>query len=235
MKTKRSAKLSPEPRPRLGRAAVVDAAMALATREGLGSVTIRRVADKLSVTPMAFYWHFADKDALMAAISERLWDEVRSELEGAPEPRVGWEQLELITVALVGALRRHPACADLARIAVLSCESGLYLGERTLALFADQGVGPERSAELAHFLLVSAITIASSRPGSDPDPRDSEERLRQKRLDLQALPPDRYPHVVASATFLVDCADEDAYYRRGAEFVVGGIRSQVTASRSTAG
>ena len=204
--------------------------MALAAVEGLGSVTIRRVADKLGVTPMAFYWHFADKDALMAAISERLWDEVRAEIESAPGRDDGWGQLELVASALVGVLRRHPACAALARIAVLGCESGLYVAERTLAFFAREGVAPERSAELAHFLLTSAIAIASNRPGPDPEVRDGQEQMRQKRLGLQALPADLYPHVAATAAFLVDCADEDSYYQQGAEFVVGGIRTQVASA-----
>ena len=44
---------------------VVEGALALAEAEGLGAVTIRRLAKELGVTPMALYWHFRSKDELL--------------------------------------------------------------------------------------------------------------------------------------------------------------------------
>src|SRR5215467_7003154 len=49
-------------RTRLSRSAVVDRALALADREGLDALTIRRLATELGVTPMALYWHFRSKE-----------------------------------------------------------------------------------------------------------------------------------------------------------------------------
>ena len=57
--------------PRLSREALVEAAMALADREGLDALTIRRLAGEIGVTPMALYWHVKDKDELLGVFKGR--------------------------------------------------------------------------------------------------------------------------------------------------------------------
>src|SRR3712207_3087264 len=56
--------------------AVVEGALALAEAEGLGAVTIRRLAKELGVTPMALYWHFRSKDELLDGMAARIFEEV---------------------------------------------------------------------------------------------------------------------------------------------------------------
>ena len=92
---------------RLGKATLVDRAIELADTEGLDAVTIRRLAQELGVSPMALYWHCADKDALLTAISERLWDEIAADLDAAPPAGDGWSELHRLTACLVAVLRRH--------------------------------------------------------------------------------------------------------------------------------
>ena len=45
---------------------MVGRAIALADAEGLDALTIRRLAQELGVTPMALYWHFRNKEELLA-------------------------------------------------------------------------------------------------------------------------------------------------------------------------
>ena len=209
--------------------------MDMADTEGLEALTIRRLATELGVTPMALYWHFADKDALLHAISERLWDDAAVIVAGAdtahPDPAeagpAGWESLRMITAGLVEALRRHPGCAQLAYLAVLGCDSGLALTERSLAILAGQGCDARQSAEMAHFLLTTAVTLVASRPGGDISAEDQEARLRAKRVSLASLPPERYPHVAVTAEYLVDCSDVDGYFERGVDFIIGGLRHRL--------
>ncbi len=213
-------------KPRLGKATLVDRAIELADSEGLDAVTIRRLAQELGVSPMALYWHCADKDALLTAMSERLWDEIAADLDTAPPAGDGWSELHRLTECLVAVLRRHRGCADLAPLAVLICESGLALTERALTLLSADGLSPELAAESAHFLLATSITLVSTQPGGQVSLEDHEAKNRAKRVALASLPPDRYPHVAALAAYLVDCADDDGYYRRGVDFVVSGLRAQ---------
>jgi len=46
------------------------AAKAVLDREGLPGLTVRKVADRAGVSPMAMYRHFADKDALLNALMD---------------------------------------------------------------------------------------------------------------------------------------------------------------------
>src|SRR5665213_3657639 len=60
-------------RERLSRDVIAAGAVALADREGIDAVTIRRLATDNAVTPMALYWHFKDKDAVLDGIAEQIY------------------------------------------------------------------------------------------------------------------------------------------------------------------
>lgn len=60
--------------PRLGRVDWITAAMALLIDEGIDAVRITRLAENLSVTRGSFYWHFKDRDDLLAAL-RRGWEQ----------------------------------------------------------------------------------------------------------------------------------------------------------------
>jgi len=54
----------------LNPALVVERAIAIVDSDGLDALTVRKVADEFGVTPMALYWHFANKEALLAAVGD---------------------------------------------------------------------------------------------------------------------------------------------------------------------
>lgn len=49
---------------------ILSAAKAVLEYEGIARITIRRVAERAELSPMALYRHFADKDALLNALME---------------------------------------------------------------------------------------------------------------------------------------------------------------------
>jgi AcrR family transcriptional regulator len=57
--------------PRLGRADWIAAALELLIEEGVDAVRITRLAEALAVTRGSFYWHFKDRDDLLAALIAR--------------------------------------------------------------------------------------------------------------------------------------------------------------------
>jgi AcrR family transcriptional regulator len=81
-------------RPRRGRldaAAWVEAAFEALAREGLAAVRVEPLAEALGVTKGSFYWHFADRDALLATLFAR-WAEgrvaaIRAETVNGADPR----------------------------------------------------------------------------------------------------------------------------------------------------
>ena len=63
---------TPGRQPGLSRDAILDRALAIADADGIDAVSVRRLARELGVTPMALYWHFAGKEALLHALGDRL-------------------------------------------------------------------------------------------------------------------------------------------------------------------
>ncbi|MDQ6777296.1 MAG: TetR family transcriptional regulator [Actinomycetota bacterium] len=217
---------------KLDREAVIDVAMHLADTEGLDAISFRRLAERFGVTPMALYWHFEDKEALLGALADRLWvqaadilDRSLQQLSAADDD--SWGQARLTLDALVEAMRPHPAVAELVPTRVLDCEAGREVTELTLGFLAERGFAPDHAADLALFVLSSAVMLVSTQTGNDiPEAEERAEHQRRKRIALASLPPERYPHIIASAGYLTDCESPDTYFDRGSEAIIAGVRAQ---------
>jgi AcrR family transcriptional regulator len=214
---------APATRERLSRDAVAAGALDLADREGLEAVTIRRLATDNSVTPMALYWHFKDKDAVLDGIAEQIYKSVV-----LPEPTdAAWDvQLRAVLQAVLDAIRPHPLAADLLAPRVMKSEAGLVLAERVIGMLREAGFSPSQASQTASFLLCSIVTLVTSEPGKQTplSADDLAEADRQKRAQLGALNPKLFPHLLESAEFFLFCDDEDAYFARGMDFLVDGTR-----------
>ena len=75
----------------------VRAALDTMVDEGIGGVKIQRLCDRLGVTKGSFYWHFADRDALVAA-ALAVWEQQSTEarisaLDADPDPVARRRQL----------------------------------------------------------------------------------------------------------------------------------------------
>lgn len=57
----------------LTRDGILDEAVRLLQDEGLDGVSLRRLATRLGVSAPSLYWHFPDKNALLAAVCERVF------------------------------------------------------------------------------------------------------------------------------------------------------------------
>ncbi len=66
----------PTPRPRLSRDAVMRAAVAVADRGGVVSVTMRKVAEELGIEAMSLYHHVANKDAILDGLVDVVFSEI---------------------------------------------------------------------------------------------------------------------------------------------------------------
>jgi TetR/AcrR family tetracycline transcriptional repressor len=218
-----SSATSSSTRERLSRDTLAAGALALADREGLEAVTIRRLATVVSVTPMALYWHFTDKDAVLDGIAEQIYTSVV-----IPDVVDGpWdEQLREMLLMVLAAVRPHPLVADLLAPRIMKSGAGLVLAERVIGLLRRAGFAASEASQTASFLLCSIITLVTSEPGKQ-SPLDSEayaEEYRDKRAKLAELDPEHFPHLLESAQFFLVCEDEDSYFSRGLDFLVEGTR-----------
>jgi TetR/AcrR family transcriptional regulator, tetracycline repressor protein len=216
-----AARTTSAPRERLSRDGLTASALDLADREGLDAVTIRRLATENSVTPMALYWHFADKDAVLDGIAERIYGTVVLPGPGS-EP---WDsQLRAVLTAVLAAVRPHPLVADILAPRVMKSEAGLVLSERVIGMLRDAGFSTEAASQTAAFLLCSIVTLVTSEPGkAEPgDAADKDDQLRAKKAQLDSLDPKRFPTLIESAQYFLYCDDEEDYFRRGIDFLVKG-------------
>ncbi|GAA3600248.1 TetR family transcriptional regulator BioQ [Kineosporia mesophila] len=77
---------------------MADMALYLLDERGLPDLTMRHLATALGVQPSALYWHFPNKQALLAAVSERIL---------APVGEVTVENLSVPAAVLVVGARMH--------------------------------------------------------------------------------------------------------------------------------
>src|ERR1700712_4860366 len=213
----------------LTRDAVIGVALSMADSEGLESVTIRRVPQHFSVTPMALYWHFKNKDELLAAMGDKVFEELRF-----PPPFVlPWDQeyRELLDALLV-ALRAHPGAVRLAGERVLQCNAGRELTERALALLRGAGLAVQASSDIARTSLQTMMMLVADQPGVELGvPReDWEQMLAAKTAAIAALAAERYPNLVECSAALVNCEDESVYYRDGVDLFMAAVTAQVAQS-----
>lgn len=90
---------------RLTRDTILAAATELMDQEGYDGLTIRRLAARLGVTPMAMYRHFDTKGALIGAII----DQANSEIPLPPADLAPREALSGIARGIRSSVLRHPS------------------------------------------------------------------------------------------------------------------------------
>jgi AcrR family transcriptional regulator len=90
-------------RTRLSRSFVLQAAVALADRDGLDGFSMRRLAQELGVVPMALYKHVANKDELLDGMVEIVFGEIES-----PSIDDDWRSaMRSRAISARDALKRH--------------------------------------------------------------------------------------------------------------------------------
>ncbi len=210
-------------RTRLSKRAVVDRALKLADADGLDTLTIRKLAQDLGVTPMALYWHFRSKDDLLEGMSEQIWGEVEVNVD----PSVPWwAQLQGGLESLIRVLRAHRSAPQLVLEHEKRNEAALRATEAALTILRGAGFDALHAAEIARSTLWTAITLVMSEAGYHPELSDEEraEWNRRSQIELAMLPAARYPRLVECAAPMANC-DPDFHYRFGVELFIAGVRA----------
>lgn len=188
----------PPARTPLTRAAVLAGAVALADEIGVEPLTIRRLAERLGVKPMAIYHHVASKDEILDGMVDLVFAEI-----ALPPTGVGWKEAVRARAASAReVLVRH-------RWAVPLLETRTRPGPATLA-HHDAMIGCLRSAGfpmamVAHaYALVDAFVygfvIQQTTLPFDTEGQSPEETAELLAGIMAAFPVDGYPNMVAFAT-----------------------------------
>lgn len=93
-----------EPASRLSRERLLRAAIAIADREGIESLTMRKLAEELDAGAMSLYYHVPNKVALLDAMVDAVFSEIE-----VPSSEVDWKTaMRRRAISTREALRRHP-------------------------------------------------------------------------------------------------------------------------------
>ncbi|MEV0201578.1 TetR family transcriptional regulator [Nonomuraea sp. NPDC050691] len=205
--------------------AIVERALEIGDTEGLDAVTIRRLATDLGVTPMALYWHFKNKEQLVVGLADHL-------IAGfGPDPdddRPWPERMRGLIEGLIGMLRAHPCAKSvLEQVDQTAVPNFLAVWDLALGLAQQAGFDVEESCVISKYILQTAIAIADAPVHYDArhTPEEAAEIVRLKRLGLQSLPADRYPHLVEMAAPMVGGISRETYDTFGVDLVLSGIES----------
>ena len=142
--------------PRLTRTAVVDAALDVAYRRGLDSLTIRKIATQLGVSPMAIYWHVKNKDELLDAMGDRVCQDLEITVDPAA---TWWEQLRTVLEDFMRALRAHPGAADIVVPRMLFSPNSREAMELVLRVLGEAGFSLPDATQLARHGVRVAISL----------------------------------------------------------------------------
>jgi AcrR family transcriptional regulator len=211
-------------RPALTRRAVVEAALASADAGGLKAITFRRLAAELGVTPMSLYRYVPNKEALLDALADRVFEEFEIPAGDGADWR---EQLCGLARSFRRLLIAHPAIAALRTAASppLS-DNQARVAEVVLRTLSRAGFSPQEAAlleiELETFVFAHVMLETG---GGTPPPSDTERkaRMREIRARLLTLPPEQFPHLVEAAAYLSEPPDPDWAFELGLELLIGGF------------
>jgi AcrR family transcriptional regulator len=96
------------PRPGLSESLVVETAIRLVDQDGLDSLSIANLAEKLKVRPPSLYNHIDGLDGLRRALTLHSLRELTEDLRQATVGRAGYEALVAMSQAYRTFAKRHP-------------------------------------------------------------------------------------------------------------------------------
>lgn len=226
----------------LTRKAVVARALKIGEAEGLEAVSLRRLASELGVTPMALYRHVRDKQDLINAMTEVVLEGI--DVTVGFRPSMSWtDRVRRALSNFKDQMEARPLALPLS--IAYSGDGPLAfwkMSEDVLAILLGAGFRRREAVILVRILsnLISGYLLIRRAPES-PQPLDERELdLLRRRLELNqmSLPPDQFPHSIASAREVAEVwlADPDRWWGDTVDLIVAGIdrmleKSQARSSR----
>lgn len=187
---------------RLTRESVLKGAFAILDSYGLGDLTMRRLASSLGVQPGGLYWHFANKQTLLAAMAEEIVAGVG--VVDSDDPG-GWRtSLTRITEDFRAALLRHRDGAELVAAGYALRPGSGEPAQTMIKIIERAGIGPA-SAEAAATALVHFVL------GHTAEVQAHDQLRRIGGLPEQAEP----------------TPDPEQAFRTGLEILLDGLQQRI--------
>ena len=159
----------PGPRPRFSQDELLDEALTILAIDGPDGLSLRRLASRVGVTARALYCYFDSKDALEAALVERVMP-----VPPPLDPDRSWhEQLRTYVMRIQDAFVDQPGAARLFAARSARSTAMDHVREYLLTLLVQAGLShPDAIAALgtlSRYLMGCVVIEAERRANPDPD------------------------------------------------------------------
>ncbi|MFB9204271.1 TetR/AcrR family transcriptional regulator [Nonomuraea spiralis] len=159
----------------LTRQGILRAALALADREGLKALSMRRIGQELGVEAMSLYQHVAGKDALLDGLVEELVTQAAPLLDEA----ASWQDgLREYAHALLRTLLAHPNLLPLVVGRPAITPRNLRLMEDALHVLRAAGVPPDHALDMLYAVTGFVVGHAALLAGGGGDRPEQSGRMR---------------------------------------------------------
>jgi AcrR family transcriptional regulator len=217
----------------LSREAIVDAALAVARKEGVGAVTMRRLAQELDTGPASLYVYVANRDELWDLMFDAGIATVTTEPVDAPRWR---EQLHALVQRMVHMMAvEFPGMARLAMARIPTGDNAFRVSDSMLALLKAGGVSDQAAAYAADLISMygTAIAFENSLYAAMYDDPEHEEKEVARLVDrFSAIDAQRFP-TLASLAPLLARGDGDERFSLGLDVIINGLLATPTEERLT--
>lgn len=203
------------PRPTLTVADLARAGIELADAEGLGAVTMQRVAEALGVTKMATYRYVPGKDELIALMVDTALGEP-PELHGIEG---GWRpRLKAWTLAMFERMSAHPWSLRVTVGRRVTGPNELGWIERALEALDGQPMDGGQMMDVIVVLTGQIRVLVEQTAGT------TEEDLAQGWAKVLATQHERFPHVARALASSEQHESRDQGLEFGLERILDGVQ-----------
>ncbi|MGW1208418.1 TetR/AcrR family transcriptional regulator [Streptomyces sp. NPDC002499] len=165
---------------------ILDAALAIADEHGLDAVSMRALAERVGVTPMALYRHVKDKAELLDGMLGRLLAALLR--SGAIEDLAWDERLNALAYAVREVTGRHPWAAQLLFARPAVTPDAVRAVDIIYVALIEAGVPESEVPRLERLVSTFVIGFAASEASGRFSPGAVDPRSRRGQLPDGELP-----------------------------------------------
>jgi AcrR family transcriptional regulator len=195
----------------LNAGSILHAAISILDQEGLEALSMRHLAGKLGVTPMAVYNHFQNKEELTARVAEA----ILGELTGPPQEGDWPQRLQAYFQALRNVCLSHPNAMPLVEKMQNSSVAFWRPMEVSLTILSEAGFSPFKAMNAYCTLIAFTIGHVSYQLGGSS--------RTDATVDTDVISNAGLPHV-AQIIGSTPNWDFDNAFEFGIEVIIDGLR-----------
>jgi AcrR family transcriptional regulator len=208
----------------LSRDEVVQAAMRIAERGGLDTLTFNNLGGELGAHPTAVYRYFRDKDDLLLTLVDALHAEALHDFV----PAANWrDTLRAHALRIREVFLRHPQIAQRLATRTARREHEFHSVEIILSALRSTGLPDTDVAHLYRVFedfVLSHASLDAALAALDPQTREGD--LLAWRVDYPQVTAERYPTIAALAAHL-PALDDPANFELALDLMLDAIELRV--------